>query len=404
MGELQLRNTSPFLIRLGEKEWPIIILWFGISIFAAGKEIWNDNINNYLVFKHVFLHVIAQQPLFLFYPEQYHDVNLYGPVFSLIIAPFSMLPDHMGAMLWAIANTALLYFAIRQLPLTRIQQNFILLFCSNELFGASSYLQFNQGIAACIILSFTLILKGKDFWAAALIVIGTLTKLYGIVGLAFFFFSDNKWNLIKGLFFWGIVFFLLPMLLSSPVYILQTYGQWAEALIMKNSRNVQGALLQDISAMGFIRRTFNLQNMANCWVIIPAMVIFASQYIMLPWRQNSTYRLYILCSTLLFPLLFSTSSEAATYIIAFPAVCIWYAIQTPAKWKTAVFIFALIFCSFAHSDLVTPWVRQHISVRYAIKALPCLLIWLIIAYQVLTKNFLNKGNKKEQALIYLQTN
>lgn len=403
MGELQLCNKS-FLIRSGEKEWPVAILWFGISIFAAGKEIWIGKINNYLIFKHVYLHLTAQQPLFLFYPEQYHDVNLYGPVFSLIIAPFSMLPDPVGALLWAIANTAFLYYAIRQLPLTRIQQNFILLFCSNELFGASSYLQFNQGIAACIMLSFALILKGKDFWAAALIILGTLTKLYGIVGLAFFFFSDNRWALIKGLFFWGIVFFLLPMLLSSPIYILQTYEQWAEALVVKNDKNVQGALLQDISAMGFIRRTFNLQNMPNSWVIIPAIVIFASQYIMLPWRQNNTYRLYILCSTLLFPLLFSSSSEAATYIIAFPAVCIWYVIQTPAKWKTAVFIFALIFCSFAHSDLVTPWVRQHISVRYAIKALPCLLIWLIIAYQVLTKSFLHKGNKKEQALIYLQTN
>lgn len=389
MGELQLHKT-PFLIRLAEKEWLIILLWFGISVFAAGKEIWYNNINNYLVFKHVYLHVAAQQPLYILYPEQYFDVNLYGPVFSFVIAPFTFFPDPVGALLWAIANSAFLYVAIRQLPLTRLQQNFILLFCCNELFGASSYLQFNQGIAACIILSFALILKGKDFWAAALIIVGTLTKLYGIAGLAFFFFSGNRWTLTKSLFFWGIVLFLLPMLLSSPGYIIQTYGEWMHALVSKNDKNVmftQDVLLQDISAMGFIRRTFHIENMPNGWVIIPALFIFFAQYIMLAWRRNSIYRLYILCSALLFPLLFSSSSEAATYIMGFPAICIWYVIQTPAKWKNAVFIFALIFCSFAHSDLLTPWVRHNISVPYAIKALPCLIVWLIIAYQILTKQF-----------------
>lgn len=392
MGELQLQKT-PFLIRLGEREWPIIFLWFGIAVFAAGREIWYGHINNYLVFKHVYLHLVAQQPLYILYPEQYHDVNLYGPIFSFIIAPFSLLPDPAGALLWAIANAAFLYIAIRQLPLSRIQQNFILLFCSNELFGASSYLQFNQGIAACIILSFALILKGKNFWAAAVIIIGTLTKLYGIVGLAFFFFSNDKWKLIKSLFFWGILLFLLPMLLSSPGYILATYKEWMGALIVKNNNNVlftQDLVLQDISALGFIRRTFNLQQMQNCWVIIPAILIFMLQYIMLPWRGNSIYRFYILCAALLFPVLFSTSSEAVTYIVAFPAVCIWYVIQPPGKWPTALFIFSLIFCSFAHSDLLTPWVRHHISVPYAIKAFPCLVVWLVIVYQILTKQFLRE--------------
>lgn len=395
MGDLQLQKAS-FLTRLTGKDWLITFLWFGLSAFAAFKEILDHKINNYLVFKHVYLHVVAQQPLYIPYPEQYFDVNLYGPVFSFLIAPFALLPDPAGAFLWAMANTAFLYLAIRQLPLNRLQQNFILLFCSNELFGASSYLQFNQGIAACIILSFALILKGKDFRAAALIVLGTLTKLYGIAGLAFFFFSSNKWNLVKSLFAWGIILFFLPMLISSPGYILQTYEEWMHALVAKNDKNVQfthAVLLQDISAMGFIRRTFHLPDMQNYLVMVPALLIFFSQYVMLRWRENDVYRIYILCSALLFTVLFSTSTEAPTYIIAFPAVCIWYAVQTPAKWKTAVFVFALIFCSFAQSDLLTPWVRHHITTPYAVKALPCLIVWLIIAYQVLTKKFLAEGNK-----------
>jgi predicted lysophospholipase L1 biosynthesis ABC-type transport system permease subunit len=51
-------------------------------------------------------------------------------------------------------------------------------------------------MTAIIILSFVFIRNGKDFWAALLIIAGTYIKLYGIVGLAFFFFSDNKIKLI----------------------------------------------------------------------------------------------------------------------------------------------------------------------------------------------------------------
>jgi hypothetical protein len=379
---------------LGEKEWLILFLWFGLSILGATKEVLDGNINNYLVFKHVFLHVCKLQPLYIPYPAEYHDINLYGPLFSLIIAPFTWLPDQAGALLWVLANAAFLYIAIRQLPLNRIQQNLILLFSSNELVGASSYLQFNQAIAACIILSFALILKGKDFWAAFFIMLGTFTKLYGIVGLSFFFFSNQRWRFIGSLIWWGIVLFLLPMVLSTPTYIVQTYQDWIAALTSKNEKNVhfeQGVLLQDISALGFIRRVFRLHQLNNLLVILPAILLFLSQYLRLQCRGNRKYQLLLLCSTLLFPVLFSTSSEAPTYIIAFPAICIWYVIQPATKWNNALFIFALLVCSFSHSDVLTPWVRQHIAVPYALKAFPCLLIWLIIIYQILTRKFLRQA-------------
>ena len=45
--------------------------------------------------------------------------------------------------------------------------------------------QFNIAVAAMILSSFFLIEKEKDGWAAFFIVLGTLVKLYGIVGLAF---------------------------------------------------------------------------------------------------------------------------------------------------------------------------------------------------------------------------
>jgi hypothetical protein len=375
---------------LGAQDWLALLLWFGLSVIVAAKELYENNFNNYIVFKHVFLHVRQQQPLFIAYPE-YFDVNMYGPIYSLIIAPFALLPDQLGAMLWVMANAAFLYIAIRQLPLTRMQQNLVLIFSSHELMGASSYFQFNPTIAACIILSFALILKGKDFWAAFFIIVGTLTKLYGIVGLAFFFFSKHRWRLIGSLLLWGAVLFVLPMIISSPAYIINTYKEWMVALVQKNNKNYQfdqGVVLQNISAMGFIQRVFHLKYLNNLWVLVPAILLFLSQYLRLQWKEHPYFRLYLLASTLLFTVLFSTSSESPTYIIAFPAACIWYVLQYPTRWNNALFIFILIGSSFSHSDLVTPWVKHHIVVPYAFKAFPCLLIWGIMVYQVWDKQFL----------------
>ncbi|MGF6845631.1 hypothetical protein QFZ51_000866 [Chitinophaga sp. W3I9] len=171
-----MREKRNVLTYLAEKEWLIMSLWFGLSFIGAFMEVSRNNFNNYRIFKDVFFHVIHQQPLYIPYPADYYDVNLYGPLFSLVIAPFAGLEIHLGAMLWSLTGSAVLFYAIRQLPLLRMQQNIILLLCSMELMGASSWFQMNQFIGAFIILTFANTVKGKELWAAFFIVLGTLTK------------------------------------------------------------------------------------------------------------------------------------------------------------------------------------------------------------------------------------
>jgi hypothetical protein len=72
----------------------------------------------------------------------------------------------------------------------------------NEFITTILGVQFNPIMTAIIILSYVYISKQKDFWAAFFIVLGVFVKLYGIVGLAFFFFSKNKLKFIGSLFFW----------------------------------------------------------------------------------------------------------------------------------------------------------------------------------------------------------
>lgn len=95
---------------------------------------------------------------------------------------------------------------------------------------------FNVIIAAIIIASFYCI--EKDITAACFIMIGTFVKLYGIVGLAFFFFSKHKVKFVAALIGWAALFFVLPMAITSPEYIIDQYKEWHVSLAGKNMENM----------------------------------------------------------------------------------------------------------------------------------------------------------------------
>ena len=97
----------------------------------------------------------------------------------------------------------------------------------------------------------------------------------------------------------------------------------------------------------------------------------------------------LLCSTLIFTVIFSSSSESATYVIAFTGVAIWFIIQQrPIKtWQIVLFVSAVLLTSFSPSDLFPKFIRTEYIKPYSLKALPCVLIWFAVIYQMLTIDF-----------------
>ncbi len=368
-----------------------ICLWFGLSILAIFLNYLHNDYNNFIIFRHVFYHALKHANLYLPYPEEYNDVNLYGPVFSVLIAPFALLPKALGLAAWVLFNTTFLYLAIRQLPLEEKYQNAILILCAHEMMNAASWMQTNPFVGACIILGFTYTHKGKEVWALFFIMLATMVKLYGVVGFAFFFFSEKKGSFISWAILWGLVFFILPVPLANLQYIEQCYIDWYNALVVKSERNINLFIhndYQDISVMGMIRRIFHWQDFKNIYITGPAVILFFAQYLKFKHFGDLRYRFYILCNVLIMTVIFTTSAESPTYIIAFPAVCIWFTIQPPSKNVNAFFIFCIILTSFSYSDLLTPYVREHIVRPYSLKALPCFVMWLVLLYQVFTEQYL----------------
>ncbi|SDI47483.1 glycosyltransferase family 87 protein [Mucilaginibacter sp. P25] len=367
-------------------------LWFGLSLFLVIKGVLtHQGFNNYTIFKYNFLNTIHQHNLYAYQPEHYYDLNHYGPVFSIIMAPFAILPDSIGVILWVLFNAFILFKAIQLLPLKKDQYVIVLLLCAHELMTASANVQSNPMIAALIILGFNFIKREQDFWAALMIALGAFIKLYGIVGLAFFFFSTNKPKFVLSFIFWSAVLFVLPMAISSPSFIIQTYHDWYTDLVIKNSDNQQ-SYMQEICVTGFIRRAFHFQDLKNMYVIGPALVLFGLSYLRVKAYKVLEYQRLILSSVLIFAVIFSSSAESSTYIIAFVGVAVWFMNlnRQVTGFEIFLLVLALLITSLSPSDLFPSFIRTQYIVPYKLKSIPCFLIWLKIIYETLTRDFVNE--------------
>lgn len=366
----------------------LLALWVLLPVIAWLTKYFPGKFNNFLIFKQVFWHTAKELPLYAPYPAEYFDVNHYGPFFSLLVAPFAIPPIWLGLLTWLVGLGLLLYVAIKQLPLPQNKHIFIYWFCAHELLTALFMSQFNIAIAAIIILAFVFIEKEKDIWAAFVIILGTFVKLYGIIGLAFFFFSKHKLKFSLSCIGWAIIMFLAPMLISSPEYVLSQYVAWYEELVIKNSGNTF-SMMQNVSFLGMIRKISGDPLYSDLYPILGGLIVFGLPYLRFKQYRNLPFRLMLLASVLMFTVLFSTGSESSTYIIAFCGVAIWY---VAAPWKRskldiALMIFAFILTSMSPSDLFPRFLRENYVYPYALKALPCILIWLKLSYEICIRDF-----------------
>lgn len=370
------------------------LLWFLLAAIAVALELSRglDSVNNYLIYKGVFQHTLQQQHLYLQYPTEYDDANHYGPLFSVIIAPFALLNNYVGCFLWCIANAATLFVAIKYLPLTSHQKNVMLLITAVEMMTSTHSVQFNPMLTSWILLAFILVEKELDIWATLFIVAGFYVKLYGIVGLAFFFFSKHKIKFIGWFIFWLVVLFCLPMLISSPAFIIQSYQDWYHSLVAKNVQNTDSSIamnLQDLSVLGMVRRIFKIENLHNYLITIPAAIMLLLPYLRVSQYKHVYYRLSYLALLLISVVIFSTSAESPTYVIAVTGVAIWFVVQAvpKAKWVYLLLIFAMIVTTFSVTDVFPHSVRVNFFIAYALKALPCFCVWLVLLYQLLFKKY-----------------
>lgn len=367
-------------------------VWLLLGVISGLIKV-HRGYNNFLIYKYVFWNALEENDLYQHYPDKFQDLNHYGPFFSIVIAPFAIMPEWLGVVLWNVTLAMLLYVAVRTSRFSRYEILFMLWYAAHDLLTCLFMTQFNIAVAALILLSFTMTEQKKDFWAAFFICFGVFVKLLGIVGLAFFFFSHNKKKFILSLCFWSVIMFVLPMLLSSPEYIFGQYASWYEALLSKNITNSDSRLtMNNISLIGMVRRILIDYQYSDLWVIIPGLAVVAAGYFRISQWASDAFRKMVLAQMMLITILFSTGTENSSYVIAYIAIAIWYA-SVPwqrSRLDLVLLVYAFIFGSLLPTDLFPKSLQTSIIRPYALRTLPVALIWMKLSWEMITVNYIQK--------------
>jgi hypothetical protein len=185
------------------------------------------------------------------------------------------------------------------------------------------------------------------------------------------------------------------MLISSPEFVLNSYLDWYHVLVEKNIENVssyQNMGMTDISAMGFVKRVSGWYDLSNFYFIVPAGILTLLPLARFSKWTEEKFQLSYLAQVLIGVVIFSTSAESPTYVIAVVGFAIWYILSAPkpSQWMYYVLAFVLVLTVFSPTDLFPRYIRKEFVIRYSLTALPCLIAWLIITFQLICSNFEKK--------------
>lgn len=142
---------------------------------------------------------------------------LYGPLFAILFAPFAYLGMTVGPFVWNLFNFSMFFCAIFTLPrLTENQKCQTYLYTAMILATTQMSMQFNPVVAYLFLFAFTLLERGKPFWAITLILISGFCKIYGIFELALLLCYPKFWRNILFTIVLAAVFVFLPLVSIEP--------------------------------------------------------------------------------------------------------------------------------------------------------------------------------------------
>jgi hypothetical protein len=383
-------NTTKIMLKkklnqlLQNKLW-VNVIWYVVPLFAAFLKAIHGA-NNYLIYKGVYVHTLRKTNLFDFYPNEYIDKNHYGVIFSLLIAPLTLLPDWLAILAYQAAQLFGLNYVIRKLPIVEYKHNILLLFLLFEAIANCQNVQFNTFIAFVLVGAYTWIHNQNEFKAAFITMLGFFVKLYGIVGLGLFFFVKNKVRYVLYLALSVAILYLLPLIITDFTFLNQTYIDWFVELKSKNGTNSDlENIHQNMSAVGMVMKITHNNLFNILYILVPAFILQIIPVVRWKLHQNKTFQMHYLASLMMFIILFNTATEASTHIIGATGVGIWWLNQRDFKSRNMLIFIAFVFFlgTLSTTDLVPKSFNIDFVRKYSLKALPYLIVWFLCIYQLL---------------------
>lgn len=341
--------------------------------------------NNYLMFARPFHNLLIDKSIYGLHPNLYFDNYKYSPTFAWLMGPFYYLPDLVGLILWNLLNTGFLlagvwfYLSDEKDPDT--QRRAALLIMVIEALTTAQNLQSNNLIVGAILLGLYHLRNERVWQAAFFFVLCCFIKFYGVAAAGFFIFYPKKPQFILSMIVWTVLLALAPATLIPVSHLLAEYREWFD-LVVDSKLGLQ------VSVMGIAEAWFGMPKTDANYRIVELIgaSLFLLPFLRFGLWSNRLFQRRMVAYFLLFMIVFNKMAESPTYIMAVAGVALWWiTLQDITSLDKLLLALVIVFTSLSPTDIFPRFIQEEYFQPYNIKAIPCLLVWARIQYQIWTQ-------------------
>ncbi|MDE3151844.1 MAG: DUF2029 domain-containing protein [Gemmatimonadota bacterium] len=333
--------------------------------------------NNFLIFRASFEHLRHAQDLYAAYPAEYSDRFKYSPTFALLFAPFALPPLVPAFVLWSTVCALVVFAGVRGvLPAGRAALALGIAWLA--VLGDLQRAQTNALCAGLILVGWAAMERRRQSAAAGAIMAGGFIKLFPIAALSGGIFHPRKARFALSVAAAVLIGLALPLLVTHASTLRMQYASWraieARDAVPLAQYGSGGADLY-AGVMGLFRTWFGVD-----WPFWPqqlvGIVILLAPLVRGPRAWTAGFRLTFVASILVFCVLFNHQAESPSYSIAMIGAAVWYAASDRAWWRTVLIAACLALVNLASTSLMPTMWYQHYYVRYMLKTVPLVPLWL----------------------------
>jgi len=363
----------------------VLVIYFCATLFAVwgrfAKKIHDDHYtdyNNYILFRESFNHLVKGQDLYSYHEPEYFDLYKYSPGFAVLMAPFTKLPDMPGLLIWDLLNMLPLFAGVYLLPgLKKKGKIFILWFVLVELLTNLQNSQSNGLVAGLLLCAFALLEKKNIALATLFIVLSAYIKIFGIAAVVLVLLYPDKIKFVLYTILWTVVMTFIPLLFTSPELLMMQYKSWYHLLTHDH------AVSYGVSVLGILHSWFHT-DINKILVLLIGVLLTLSPLMLIKRYKDYDFRLAFFSSLLIWLVIFNHRGESPTYIIAVTGIAMWFFSGPKNLTDHILMVAAFILTILSATDLFPRSIRTDFIIPYSLKALPCVLIWIKINYDLLT--------------------
>lgn len=264
---------------------------------------------------------------------------LYTPVFSVLFWPIAALPRWLGPVVWNVANYTLFAISVFTLPKTYDRHKtkiflFLMLVLEQGIFS----FQYNVVVAYVFLFSFSLLERGRGFWAVLLIMLSATTKVYGVVELLLLFCYPKVFRRLCEAAAVGLALLLLPAVKVGFAVLWTCYADWWAILAEHESIATYASLLYTFP-LHYLLDHYRIVQLVTVAFIIAVFFMRRSRWSEFGFRATT---LGVLMGWII---VLGDSSETHTYLIALAGYMLWYWLKArhSAPDKAMLWLLVLFF-------------------------------------------------------------